>query len=353
MRPTDAILVDVASEISGPRVSFVSAGGGRAAAETARAHPDAQVTCTFFDVFLADSARRHNPGIDNLDLVCEPDLPDGPLNTIALALPAQGENDLARDILQQAHQRLSEDGRLFATTDEVKDRWLHELLRGMFNKVTNRGYEHGRLYIGSRPKPVKKLKAFDCWFAMRDGEHLIELYSRPGVFSHRRLDLGARALIESLTVPDGDRAGEVVRDGMHVLDLGCGSGSVGFAASLRANDVHIHALDANARALQCTQIAAEKNGLSRVTTQLEAEGNCERPGTFDLVLANPPYYSNFRLGEIFLQAARTALRSRGRVHFVTKQPEWYADRFFELFDDVSVREIRGYFVVKGTQPKSA
>ena len=37
------------------------------------------------------------------------------------------------------------------------------------------------------------------------------------------------------------------------------------------------------------------------------------------------------------------------MHFVTKQPEWFADRFVEEFDQVSVREIRGYFVVKASQ----
>ncbi len=349
-RPADAILFDAASEVSGPRVSVISAGGGHAAAEIARTHPDARVSCTFFDVFLADSARRHNEGIENLEFLCEPDLPDEPTDSVVLALPTKGENELARDLLQQTRQRLTENGRLFASTDNPKDHWVHEQLKGMFDKVTNRGSEHGRLYIGSRPKPLKKIKSLDCWFAMRDGENLIDLYSRPGVFSHRRLDLGARALIESLTVPDGPHAGEVVYDGMQVLDVGCGSGAVGFAASKRADNVQVHALDANARALQCTQVGAEKNGLRGLTTQLEAEGRCERPGSFDLVLANPPYYSNYRIGEIFLQATEAALRSGGRTHFVTKQPEWYADRFSERFVDISVREIRGYFVVKGTLP---
>ena len=77
--------------------------------------------------------------------------------------------------------------------------------------------------------------------------------SRPGVFSHRKLDLGARALIESLSVPDGKHSWEVVQNGMKVLDLGCGSGAVGFAASARADSVLIHALDANARAVQCAK----------------------------------------------------------------------------------------------------
>ena len=67
------------------------------------------------------------------------------------------------------------------------------------------------------------------------------------------------------------------------------------------------------------------------------------------MLANPPYFSNFKIGEIFLFAAQRALRPGGRAHFVTKQPTWYAEQFTLIFDDVSVREIRGYYIIKGTQ----
>ncbi|MFT5092658.1 MAG: hypothetical protein ACI93T_001478, partial [Porticoccaceae bacterium] len=59
--------------------------------------------------------------------------------------------------------------------------------------------------------------------------------------------------------------------------------------------------------------------------------------------------SNFRIAEIFVQAAINSLKPGGRLHFVTKQPEWFADRFVEVFDEVSVLEARGYFVVKATQ----
>ena len=177
--------------------------------------------------------------------------------------------------------------------------------------------------------------------------------SRPGVFSHRKLDLGARALIESLSVPDGKHSFEVVQSGMKVLDLGCGSGAVGFAASARADSVSIHALDANARAVQCAKTGAEKNGLLKesYSTQLECDGECKGAGTFDLVLANPPYFSNHRIAEIFLKATRRALKPGGRTHFVTKQPKWFVEEFASVFEDVSVREGRGYFIVKGTQPE--
>jgi 16S rRNA G1207 methylase RsmC len=349
MNPAEKLLVDAAEEVSGQRVICTSTGGAHAAAAVSQARPEADVSCLFLDVFLADSARRRWESLENLRIECEPDFVEETVDACVLPLAAGGQSELARDLMQSAISRLADGGRVFVSTDNAKDHWLHEQLKERFDKVTNRPAKKGVLYIASKPKPQKKLKTFESWFAFRDQGRLIEACSRPGVFSHRRLDLGARALIESLTIEDDGRTTEVIQDGLRVLDLGCGAGTVGFAAALRGRDVRVHAVDANARAIWCAVAGAERNNLTGFTTQLEAEGRIEPAGCFDLVLANPPYFSNFRIAEVFVQAAKTALRPHGRMHFVTKQPEWFTDRFVEQFDHVSVREIRGYFVVKASQ----
>ena len=352
LKSTEQLLIDAAAEIDGASVLTISVGAAQAAAAVAYQHPQSQVECDYFDVFLADCARERWANLPNLTIRCQSDLSEGPVDDVLLTLPAGGNTELARELMQQAVLRMKPEGRLFASSDNPKDHWLHEQLKDQFGKVTNRGFKSGKLYIGTQPKPIKKLKEYDFWFAFRDREQLIHARSRPGVFNHRALDLGARALIESLTIPDGPQAGEVVHNGFNVLDLGCGSGAVGFAAAFRAANVRVHAIDANARAIECTRDGALKNGLAQHTTQLEAEGRCEQSGEFDLVLANPPYFSNFKIGEIFLFAAQRALRFGGRAHFVTKQPTWYTEQFSQVFDDVSVREIRGYFIIKGTKRKS-
>lgn len=349
LKTTEELLLGAAAEISGQRIVMTSSGAAQAAAEVARLNPSSNVECYFLDVFLADAARVRNAGVENLKILCEPDFAAGGADVVGLTLAAGAESDLSRDLIQQAHQQLGPEGRLFVATDNPHDHWVHEHLKEMFEKVTNRGDKHGRLYIGSKPIELKKLKDYSCWFAFRDGERLIEAMSRPGVFSHRKLDLGARALIESLTVPEGEFAGEAVRDGMRVLDIGSGSGVVSFATAFRAEGVHVHAMDANARAIQCTQLGAEKNGITTLTTQLEAAGRVPEPESYDLVLANPPYFSNFKIAEIFIKATQDALKVDGRTHFVTKQPEWFVDAFTKSFVDISVREIRGYYIVKGTQ----
>ncbi|NQV25155.1 MAG: methyltransferase, partial [Rhodopirellula sp.] len=237
LRPIEQSLLDAADEIRGERIVVVSNAGAQAAAAIAQQNPDANVVCNFLDAFLADSARTRNAGVENLEITCLPDLPEGSCSAAAIPFPSKSESDLAREYLQQVVQMLTPDGRLFASSDNIRDHWLHEQLRDSFHKVTNRETLKGRLYIASRPKPLKKVKNFSCWFAFRDRERLIHACSRPAVFSHRRMDNGARALIDSLTIEDGPRAGEAVKAGFRVLDIGCGNGSVGFAAALRAENV--------------------------------------------------------------------------------------------------------------------
>jgi 16S rRNA (guanine1207-N2)-methyltransferase len=208
-------------------------------------------------------------------------------------------------------------------------------MRNLFDKVTRRPTDTGVLYLATKTAPLKKLKNFDGEFAFRDEGRLIKAVSRPGVFSHRSLDAGARALINTMTVRDGDR----------VLDLGCGSGAVALAAATRANGVSVVAIDSHARAVECTARGAKLNGLENVTAILNASGDAPEPATFDLVLGNPPYYSDHRISEIFLQGARRALKPGGTVLMVAKSYAWFETRMAELFEVVQLHPNKQYTVV--------
>ena len=158
----------------------------------------------------------------------------------------------------------------------------------------------------------------------------------------RSLDGGARALINTMEVRDGDR----------ILDLGCGSGVVAFAAAFRAQRVSLVAVDSHARAVECTIQGAQLNSLDNVTVVLNANGQVPGPGTFDLALGNPPYYSDYRIAEVFVQGARRALKPGGKLLIVAKSYAWYETRMPELFDDVKLHEHKQYTVVEGTQRAS-
>jgi 16S rRNA (guanine1207-N2)-methyltransferase len=123
--------------------------------------------------------------------------------------------------------------------------------------------------------------------------------------------------------------------GQRVLDIGCGSGAVALAAALRGEGITAHGIDSNPRAVEAVQWAAVRNETQAVTASLDCDGSSLEPGSFDLALGNPPYYSNFRLAEIFIEIACRALKPSGELLLVTKMPDWYErnlSRWFQHFE---------------------
>ena len=379
-RPEE-LLIGACDTLRAARIVCTSLGRAQLAAQLARSMPEADVRCHFLDLYPAEEAQSETSGPENLAIECTADLPPGEFDLAVIPVSRFGEAELTRDILQSACDRLIDGGRLVAAVDNAADKWLHSEMHKLFSKVTREPQRRGVIYRGTRRGSIKRPRDFRCEFAFRDGERLVKLLTRPGVFSHRQLDLGARALLEAMTVRAGDR----------LLDIGCGSGAVGLAAALRAEHVHVTALDSNARAVECTRAGAALNGLSivdtfpplpatdpplqsappagrgaggeghssmnenatqptsTVTVLHNAHGRVPDPGAYDLAIGNPPYYSHYQIAEIFVQAARRALKPGGRVLLVTKKDDWHLARLGQLFDGVESREVRGYRVVSAVQ----
>lgn len=381
----EALLIGACHGVASGRALCTSLGWGQCAVSLARRLPQARVVCHFLDLHPLEQARHvAEDTAARVEWVCSTDLPAGPFDLAAIPVSRFGEAELTRDMLQDAYERLDEGGQLITAVDNPQDHWLHGELRKLLIKVTREAQRAGVVYRGVRHGPLERRRAFRCEFAFRDQGRLVRAVSRPGVFSHRRLDLGARALLEAMEVKAGDR----------VLDMGCGSGVVGLAAALRAPGVFVQAIDSNARAVDCTRQGAVLNGItvidheaalpgdsgrpavgetarsgdrpqhrpgeppqrddgrqlgSAINVLLDAEGRVPQPGTFDLALGNPPYYSHYQIAEIFLQAARQALRPGGRVLIVTKKDEWHLARMRQLFESVQSRDVRGYRMVSGVQ----
>jgi 16S rRNA (guanine1207-N2)-methyltransferase len=132
---------------------------------------------------------------------------------------------------------------------------------------------------------------------------------------------------------------------MRVLDIGCGAGTVSLALAAREPTAAVHAVDSNARAVECTLAGAALNLLGNVTAELNATGKYQGAGEFDLALANPPYYADFRIAELFLCAAHQSLRPGGRVLVVTKRPQWYADYMPNDWREIEIRPSGAYYVI--------
>jgi 16S rRNA G1207 methylase RsmC len=317
--------------MSGERFLSTSPGLAQFAGAAAGAFPSATVSCLFLDAYRANLASDywHDKPI-NLQIECASDFGDGPADVVALPLSAGGEAELARDLIQSGHERLNLGGKLFATSDKRDDTWLGEQLAKIFPSVTRRESATGALYVGTKTAPLKKIKSYACEFAFRDRGRLIRAWSRPGVFSHRHIDTGARRLIDAMELEPGKR----------VMDI---------AAACRSPEVKVHAVDSHARAVECTARGALLNELTNLTTELNPNGNYAGAGEYDLALANPPYYSGFRIARHVLTAGHDALRPGGTLLLVTKHPAWYVEHMPRRFDDVTATELKGYCVFQGTK----
>jgi 16S rRNA G1207 methylase RsmC len=346
-RPAEQLLIDFLPKLPGMRALCTTLGRAQWAGAFADARPVGTATCWFLDLYGQQQSALHF-GMEHpqIRLICAADPPAGPFDIAALPLPRQGEVELVRDQLQLAHERLAIGGTFAAATDNSDDHWLHDQLKPLFDKVSRHPQQAGVVYTAIKRAPLKKLKNFANEFAFRDGERLIYLRSRPGVFSHRSLDTGARALMEAMRLEAGQR----------VLDIGCGSGAVALAAACRFPDVHAHAIDTNPRAVEATEWAAQRNEVPRVTAALDCEGSSLEPATFDLALGNPPYYSNFRLAEVFIDIACRALKPTGKLQLVTKMPDWYQanlGRWFQQVEQTTSRQFQVFTCNGFTSPPSA
>ncbi|MFO0011969.1 MAG: class I SAM-dependent methyltransferase [Planctomycetota bacterium] len=329
-------------------VAGCSTGRGQACAAIATRFPKAVVDLWYLDLHHTELATQHARDEvgqlpPNLTIRCAADLEPNELRWTLVPLSSSGEQELARDLVQQHYDALALNGCLIVSVDNPKDRWVHELLKGYEKRIRVRPFDNAIVYAVDKTHALKKRKDFSCQLAFRDCDELIQLVTRPGVFSHRELDNGARQLLDAVDVYPEAR----------LIDIGCGSGSVALGLAKRDPSARVHAVDANARALWCLQRGVALNGLENLTWELNARGDYRDPGSFDMALANPPYFGNFLIAEKFLQAAHRSLRPGGRLVLVTKQPAWYETNLPRWFEDCEIFSSRRYHIASGIKEKAA
>ncbi len=341
-RTAELRALQAAREIAAESILCTTLGRGQAAASLAEERPTTRAVCWFLDQYQQRLAIAAQPARDNLTFVCAADAPEEPFDLAVVPLSFRGEAELARDVIQDAFARLQIGGRLVTAVDNPSDQWLHAQLRDMFPKVSVVATDDAAVYMVHKRAQQRRPRSLRCQFAYRDGSRLLQAVTRPGVFSHRRLDPGARQLIDA--VPPWPAQSPAPR----IIDIGCGAGVVGIALAARQSEpqnVHCLSLDSNARAIQCTAEAARLNVLDALVAKLDSAGTCDEPGSYDIAVANPPYYADFRIARLFVDTAATALRPGGMLYLVTKHPAWYQENLFPFWRDTEIRPSGSYFIV--------
>jgi 16S rRNA G1207 methylase RsmC len=290
------------------------------------------------DLYQACRLREELAG-ENLEanVVALADLWDVPaeFQTVLFPTAEGGERDLKIDMVEQAFHVLRPHGMLMVLSPYEKDQLFPPLLKKVFCRV-HATVADGTAYWchrnGERPR-----RRHEVTFHARVGDApSLRFLSRPGVFSYGRFDDGARALVEVMHIEDGER----------ILDMGCGCGTNGIFAARRAGPHgSVVFVDSNLRAVALAAHNARLNGIASFDTLASADMNELKPGSFDVVLANPPYYAQSNIARLFIEKARGLLRPRGRLYLVTKQADLVGPILAEQFGRADVTDRRGYIVL--------
>lgn len=339
-RKAQQILADGYEPAGLNRIAIVAIGGSGLIEQLLQAEPHAKLTAWFLDEWAASAARAwlaeaQPQERERVEIRESVDLPVGTWQRILLPTRLDGDGELTRELILQAWERLEPRGELWASTNNPTDQWLLAELRRWNKRTSIRRQPHGRVYVATRPETLPRTRSFSAEVVFRDGERLVKLSTRPGVFAHRKIDAGARALLEVAEVRPRDR----------ILDFGCGSGAVGVALALRHDGTHLTAIDSNPRAVEATRWACANNGVRDYEVVLSGSARLDNSHPFDIALTNPPYYSHHRISRLMVDACLERLRVGGRLHVVTKDPRWYLEEYAGRWDEPTLQEARGYFVI--------
>jgi 16S rRNA (guanine1207-N2)-methyltransferase len=305
-------------------------------------------TCWQLDLYQAGRVREElaDAGI-NATVTTAPDLWDLPpeFDTAIYMPPKAGERELKIDMVEQAYHVLSPRGKLVIWSPYEGDLFFPNLLKKIFGKA------HSKFTSPAGSKPGRGSDSV-LW-AFRDGDrprrrHEItfqsriherpscRFVSRPGTFSYGRFDDGARALIEVAEIEEGQR----------IVDLGCGCGTNGvFAGQAAGRDGFVAFVDSNVRAISLADLNARANGVEKYLTVATATVEGLEENSFDIVLANPPYYASGSVASLFIERGRALLQSQGSFYLVTRMPDEVLEPMERAFGRVEILLHRGYSIL--------
>ncbi len=346
--PEEQALIETAAGLSFDTAAVGTVGRGQLASRLAL-RGDALLWCP--EAWLAaqceNEAARSSQDVARRPRVhCQPDWPPGPFDLAAVPLASGGVEELALETLEAAWLSLRAGGNLIAGIPAASAAWLRKSLAVFTPELTEITWHGARknpvsVFTAVSTGTLKRRRNWQCELAFRDQGRLIRLVTRPGVFAHRQLDHGARQLLNATEVPPGSS----------VLDIGCGSGAVGLGLAARDPSIQVLAVDSHTRAIQCTEFGRELNGLENVRTLLSHDGVFGEPASFDLAVANPPYFSSYQIAELFCTAAAKHLQSHGQLLIVTKTPDWFQQRLPDWFEEVAIKPSGRYFIASGRTPR--
>lgn len=353
IRPMDCMLIEGAAGAPFQRLLTATIPSALAAMAMAALKPEAEIIYYHFDLFHVRVAEMLAAGhrLQNFQCRCQSDVPrdEPPPDLILTEFNRDGETGLACELIQQAHGALAKGGRLLAAINNAQDRWLRQQLEKKFGNLTLLAKTKNNLLYSvkrtGRPAETRADAAEGAaHYVMKTevnfGLDRLTFQTCYGIFSAHGLDEGSRALLEVMTPPDPCAS---------ILALGCGWGAMGILAARRTGAARLVMIDANARAVEMARLNALALGHAQALVRHEADAESIQSGAddgaFDLVISNPPYGTDYRVAEMFVEAARRALRPGGRLFVVAKNNPRLVRRVREVFGNLEELRRRGYTIL--------
>ena len=342
------------------------------------------VTCHTLDVYHRHAIEK----VHHAKAICSPHLPDGPWDVVRFRTgPKLMSGELALDLLQECAKLVGHDLKppRFVLDYVGRERDRNDLL----DKVR---------------RDAARERSFKAeWPASVPGGPKLLFTSYPGCFCHRRLDEGGLALAEVVSrellaanPPKEPKVQTPKRPNpqtLHLLDMGGGCGLVGLLVATAISDTRdergergernlaapssphsairpvdpspTHSIirpfdhsiisslvlvDSHARAVEAAKENAAKFGVSAEVILSDNGTPARMDGTFDVFVGNPPYYSDYRIAEVFLETAVRALKPGGVCYQVVKNAAGLEPVQRRYFPDVEVIRRRNYCVLKSVKP---
>ena len=285
---------------------------------------EGDVVCHVLDIYHRHAIERRW----GAKCVCAPHLPEGPWDLVRFRTgPKVMSGELSLDMMQEIH-----------------------LLKPAKFELDFVGRERDRndLLAKIKDDPYRVRSFAATWPASVPGGPRLTFTSFPGCFCHRRLDEGGLALAEvvSRELGPAPRARRLT-----LLDMGAGCGLVGFLVASAVPGIALTMVDSHTRAVEAARLNSANLGIPADVVLADDGTPPELDGSFDVFVGNPPYYSEYRIADVFLATAVRALKPGGVCYMVCKNVDGLRPVQLRHFAEVQVVNRRGYAVLKSQKGK--
>ncbi len=278
-----------------------------------------------------------------------------------MTTPRSMPAELVLDQLQDIFQSLAAGGEFWAAFEGNPDEALRTMKLVWPSVHVAKKAKHAVLFRAVKNgEPVKVREFAAGWKASVPGGPELEFTSLPGCFCHRRPDEGGLALAE-VAAREVEALRAAGTEQLELLDMGCGCGLVGLLVAdawrrsftgkppFAAESLKLTLIDSHARAIEASLRNAERAGFAPELILADDGLPRGRGGEYGLFVGNPPYYSEYRIAEVFLETAYRALKPGGVCLSVVKTATGLLALQEKYFRKVEVINRRGYSVLRSVR----